>query len=331
MADAERHVLLDPHRQHVGPLAVGHRLEDGDEDHDDERADHAPVGGGERLGSGAAARHPRRQLPVAVEVGGEPEQHEDRGNPEAVAPTVHLRQQAAQQRSGHRPDVDRGAEDHEAVRAARFISLRIQRTDLRRDIALEKSRADHQQQQRQQERLVEGHGQMPGRHRDRAYDHRVALPDPAIGDHATQKRREVHEARIQPEDLRGQRLVRHGASQPLHPAPEARKPGDMLDMPGQQQLVHHVQHHQRGHAVVRKTLPDLGEGQVIQPFGVAGNPPRAVLPGVCARGTHPGGTLQANAPRCQWRPPAAPDQCHEPAWVRLISRAREAKNEENSQ
>ena len=74
-----------------------------------------------------------------------------RGNAESVVPAINLRQQTAQDRSGHCADVDTGGEDDEAARPSRFVLRRIERADLRRDIALEKTGADDQQQQGEQE------------------------------------------------------------------------------------------------------------------------------------------------------------------------------------
>ena len=52
---------------------------------------------------------------------------------------------------GDRADIDPRAEDDEAARAPRFILARIEGTHLGRDVALEKARADDEQQQSRQE------------------------------------------------------------------------------------------------------------------------------------------------------------------------------------
>ena len=204
----------------------------------------------------------------------------------------HLREQPADQRAGRRPDIDGGAEYHEAVGASRLVVRRIQRTDLRGDIALEQTGARDQQRQGEQERLIESHGDVARRHRDRAQHHGIALPDPAIGDQPAQQRREIHQPGVQAKYLRGKRLGGQGPAHGLQRAAELRESRHVLDVPGQQQLIHHVKDQQRRHAVEGESFPRLGEGEVEQSGGVPQEPRGPGMPIGALVGLHGGSTLQ---------------------------------------
>ena len=116
-------------------------------------------------------------------------------------PAVDLREQTADQRPYDGTDIDARAEDDEAASAPGFIFARIKRAHLRRDIALEQTGTYDEQQERQQKRLIEGHGEMTRAHRQRADDHCIALTDPAVGNDAAKHRREVDETGVKPRDV----------------------------------------------------------------------------------------------------------------------------------
>ena len=100
----------------------------------------------EPTGVALAAWHARRQVAIAIEIGRQSNKHEDRGDPEADVPAVELREKAADQGSGDGAEIDRHAEDRKAARAPGFVVQRIERAHLRRDVALEKTGADDEQQ-----------------------------------------------------------------------------------------------------------------------------------------------------------------------------------------
>src|SRR5438094_6870832 len=98
-----------------------------------------------------ARLHASRQSAISVEICGKAKKHEDRGDAEAVVPAINLCEQTAEQRSSDRSDVDSRAKDDETAGPSRFVLWRIKSTYLRRNIALQKTRADDEQQQSQEE------------------------------------------------------------------------------------------------------------------------------------------------------------------------------------
>jgi hypothetical protein len=146
---------------------------------------------------------------------------------------------------------------------------RASSADLSGDIALEQAGPEDQQEKRKKEALVERHCDMAAGHRHRAEHDCVALADPAVGDPPAKHRREIDEARVKPEYLRGELLRRQRPEHMLDRSPEAGEARHMLDMARQQQLVDHVQHQQRDHAVIGKALPRLGESQEGKAPGMA--------------------------------------------------------------
>ncbi len=53
------------------------------------------------------------------------------------------------------------------------------------------------------------------------------------------------------------------------PRPEPAQPDDLLDPPGQQQIIDHVEHQQRLHGIIREALARLGEAEVAEALGMA--------------------------------------------------------------
>ena len=135
-------MLLNPDRIHVEHLIERRRLEDGDDHHGNERADDAPLGSRESSAFELPPLHSRRQVTISVKICSEAKEHENRGDAKAVVPAINLCQETAEQRSGDRSDVDSRAEDDEPARPLRFVLCRIKGTDLRRNIALQKTRAN---------------------------------------------------------------------------------------------------------------------------------------------------------------------------------------------
>ena len=214
-------------------------------------------------------------MAIADQIGHQADQDEQRGRAESRVPAVELRQQSADDRPEHRADIDPHREDRIGAHAIGFVVDGVQRAHLGGDVALQESAAEDQQHQGDEETLVERHGEVAGAHQHRARHDRVALTDQAIGNPAAQDRREIHEAAVESENLRRERLRRH---RPEHAFQRRAKPGearDVLDMARQQQLIDHVQHHQGGHAVIREALPRLGGGEVVEPLRLPENAARA--------------------------------------------------------
>ena len=79
--------------------------------------------------------------------------------------------------------------------------------------------------------------------------------------HAAEDRREVGEPGIEAEDLRGERLYVERAEQAFQRALHGVIADHGFDMPGQQQVFHHVENEQRRHAEIGEALPHLGREQ----------------------------------------------------------------------
>ena len=145
-------MLLEPDRQDVGELIVSDVGKHDDRHGADQRRDRLAFVARQRRGCRARfAFDPRRQIAIAAQIGRKRAEHEQRRGAEPDMPAIALPQKAAQQRPGDRAEIDRGAEDREAARAARLVVGRIDAADLRRDVPLEQPGADDQQQQRDQE------------------------------------------------------------------------------------------------------------------------------------------------------------------------------------
>jgi hypothetical protein len=164
----------------------------------------------------------------------------------------------------HRADIDADGKDREAARAARVVVFGIKLAHLRGDVALEEPATHDQQHQREQERGVESHGDMACAHQKRARHHRVAPSDETIGEPAAEHRREIDEARVKTVDLRRERDGAHPPEDRFKDRAERGEARDVADMPGHEQRLRHVQHQERRHAVIGKTLPGFGESEKTQ-------------------------------------------------------------------
>src|SRR4029453_16204847 len=109
---------------------------------------------------------------------------------------------------------------------------------------------------------------MTGTHRESANHDSIALSDPAIGNHAAEKRREVNETGVESKNLRGERLGRERPDNRFQSGTESGKSTDALDMSRQQQLIHHEEGEQRRHSIIGKSFPRFGEGEVEKTFGM---------------------------------------------------------------
>ena len=106
---------------------------------------------------------------------------------------------------------------------------------------------------------------MAGRHRQRAQENGAAPAEQAVGEEAAEDRRQINAGGVGAEDGGGERLTIQTAIEPA----EAVERRDVLDAPGQQEILDHVKDEERLHPVVGKALPRLGEGEVPEPAWVA--------------------------------------------------------------
>ena len=156
-----------------------------------------PTGaGGSRVPSGSHLR--------PEQVDHERDQHADARGAEAVMPAVDLTERAGDQRRRDHGGIDEQKVDLERIGAPQ-IARRVERTDLAGDVALEAADPGQKAQQRDQERHVEGHQEMPGRHQQRADRDRASPAEPAVGDEAARDRGQVDEAGVEAENRRGER------------------------------------------------------------------------------------------------------------------------------
>ena len=197
--EVQIHMRVGPHQGDVGILVVGDGLKDGDRRHDAEGGDDAAVtpGEGRRLGRRTIDFRPARQIAEARQVGSQPDQHQRAGQPKPDVPAVKLGQQSANQGSAHRPHVDADGEDGEPACARLRIVFGIKLADLCGDIALQKPAADDQEQERRQERGVEGHGDVARAHRNGAEDHRRTPSQPPVGHQPAEDGREIDKGGVE--------------------------------------------------------------------------------------------------------------------------------------
>jgi hypothetical protein len=123
---------------------------------------------------------------------------------------------------------------------------------------------------RDQEHRLDRHQEVTGGHQRAADDHRAAPADDAIGEKAAEDRRQVDEAGVEAVHVRRQRLRAERAERRFERAAKRGEADDVLaDDAAREEVVDHVQHEQRAHAVVAHPLPRLGEEQDREALGVA--------------------------------------------------------------
>ena len=125
--------------------------------------------------------------------------------------------------------------------------------------------------EREQEQRLERHHEMADRHQRGADHDGAALAEHAVGEQAADDRREIDERRC-----RGRRSARRAAAMPSGPNRHSsallqRGEADARSRArsGCEQVLHHVEHEQRAHAVVGEALPHLGGEQIGQPARMA--------------------------------------------------------------
>ena len=214
------------------------------------------------------------QVALAGEIDDEADQHADAREGEGHVPAVGL-----PERAGHQGG-DEGAEaDHRGVELeghdAAAVVWSVELADLRLEIAAQGAGAQDQQQHGQQERLVEGHAEVPGGHQKRAQRHGSRAPQNPVAQPPADGRGHIDEAHVEAEDLGREPLGRQVAEQALDGAPERRKADNPFYMARQQQLLGHVEGEQRLHPMEGDAVPKLRAGQHHQATGMSEDLPAA--------------------------------------------------------
>jgi hypothetical protein len=209
-----------------------------------------------------------RQQWQGVQINAQPDHHADAGGGVSVMPGDAFAQSAADERRQERAEIDADIEDRIGAVAAR-IAGRVEAANLGRDVRLEAAAAENERQQREQKKLLDRHHEMAERHQGRADDHCAALAEHAIGDKPAEDRGEIDEPGIETPDLRGQRLHVERAEYRFQCALEREKADHAAGMVRKQQILGHVEHEQRAHAVIGKALPHFGGEQEGQPARMA--------------------------------------------------------------
>ena len=206
-------------------------------------------------------------MPPSLQIDNQPDQHAKAREAKAVVPAVLLAEQTRHDRREERARVDRRVIDLERIGPPAVVGG-VQRADLRNQVTAQASGAEREQQQREQERRIERHAEVPDRHHQGAQCHRAVATEYTVAEQTAEQRCQVHRADVETEDLEGERLRRQWPREPLDRGPERSESDDVLDMSGQQQLLHHVQREQRLHAVERDAVPELRTRKHDQPLGM---------------------------------------------------------------
>ena len=217
-----------------------------------------------RSAAASGARRVGRQVAVAGDIDGKADQHADAGGAEAPVPAGFFAQRADDERRGDDPGVDAEVEDLESVGAA-VVVVGIKAADLTGDIALEQAGADDEAEEAEQEGRLDRHQEMAGGHGDGAQQHGAPAAEDAVGDKAAQNRRDGDVGSVGAEDDGRQRLALEAAEQALQ-RPDS---PDMVELPWQQQIFHHVENEQRLHAVEGKAFEAFRKGQIAKALRVA--------------------------------------------------------------
>ena len=104
-----------------------------------------------------------RQRRRAAKIDHEAEQHADAGCAKAVGPTGLLAERPADERCKEGADIDADIEDGKGAVAAR-VARRIKRSDLGRDVRLERPIAEDQRPECEEQQRLERHHEMAERH-----------------------------------------------------------------------------------------------------------------------------------------------------------------------
>ncbi len=245
----------------------------------------------------------RRIMAAPAKIDGKTQHHANAGGDEPQMPVHALPQCAADERRDDHGQLDAEKIDLEAVRPARIVDP-VERADLACDIRLEAADAGEEQHECDQESGIHRQQKRADHHDDGADADGGGAPEQAIGDETAGQGCQVNQRRIELRRVRGERHLRLRA---VHKADEAAKGAEaphVFDMSGLQQVMREIQHQQRLHAVIGKTLPELGSREPRQTHRMAEECPVASV----------------SALRCYCR--AVAHLCPHPLGIAALSRSR---------
>ena len=110
---------------------------------------------------------------------------------------------------------------------------------------------------------------MAGDHQRGAERDGDPAPEPAVGDQPAEDRREIHEAGVEPIDVRRQRLRAERPGERFERVFERAEADNGGGALGLKQIIDHVENEQRAHPVIGKALPHLRREQEGQALGMA--------------------------------------------------------------
>ena len=196
------------------------------------------------------------------------DEHADAGGGEAVVPAYFLSERTAYNRREERAKVHTHVVDRVGAVDALIAGL-IERADLCCEVRLKHPVACDKEEQRNQEEALKCHQEVSDSHEHCTHVDCVRLTQVAVGHQATNKWREVHEARVESVDLRRHTNHREIAEERLQ-EPFKRRETDHARRERwiEQQVLRHVQHQQCSHAIEAEAFPHFGEEQVRQTNGV---------------------------------------------------------------
>ena len=262
----EVELLVAPDKVGVEDLVVRHDRDGEHRDEQDERNDRAPVASGEFRAARLRGRRSQRGLrfPRRADISGRRGRCRWRGacrrrRRRSRNASRNFAERANDERRGDDAGIDAEVENLEGVGAPEVVGL-VERADLAGDVALEHAATEDQTKEREEKCALERHEEMAGRHGERAEQNRAAPAEQAVGEEAAQDRREINAGGVSAEDGGGEGLPVESAIK-REPA-EGFERDDVLDAPGQQEILDHVKDEQRLHAVERKAFPSLGEGEI---------------------------------------------------------------------
>ena len=213
--------------------------------------------------------------------------HSDAGGGKTVVPAEFLAERATHQRRQERAEIDADIENREGAVAA-AVAGRVKRTDLGRDIGLERAVAENENAEREQKQMLECHHEMADRHQRCAKDDGAALAEHAVGQQAAEDRREIDEASVEAVDLRGELLRFKRAEHEFQSAFECAEARHTRCVLWREQIFDHIEHQQRAHPIIREALPHLGGEQEGEPARMAEqiSLPASFVSGCGGRGVH---------------------------------------------
>src|SRR6185437_10195454 len=196
----------------------------------------------------------------APQIDHQADEHADSSGAETPVIAVSLAQGSADQRGGDDGQADRDEINLETV-GRPWISARVELTHLRRYVSLEAACAQEYADERRQKARFECHEEMTCRHQQSPDHHGPGSAQHAIGEKASAYRGDENQPGIEAENNRSQRLRREGTVDDFDGVAKHREAGHVLDVPGLQQLMRHVQHQKRLHSVIGEALPEFRGAQ----------------------------------------------------------------------